>query len=172
MRVAILGYSGSGKSTLAKYLGNVLNTPVLYLDTVQFKENWLERDKKEAINIVSDFMNKKGWIIEGNYIPFLQNERLEKADYIIYFAFSRFNCLYRAIKRFFKYRNTNRESISVGCNEKIDIEFIWWILHQGRNKNIKNHYKKALSPYKNKVFILKNQKQLNDFMLNITDFIK
>lgn len=172
MRIAILGYSGSGKSTLAKHLGNVFNIPVLYLDTVQFKENWIQRDKTEAISIVSDFMNKKDWIIEGNYTPFLQRERLEKADYIIYFAFSRFNCLYRVFKRFLKYRNTYRESISVGCNEKIDIEFIWWILHQGRNKNIKNHYKKALSPYKNKVFILKNQKQLNDFMLNITDFIK
>ena len=172
MKIAILGYSGSGKSTLAKHLKIFFYISVLYLDTVQFESNWKERNRKEAINIVSEFMCKSDWIIDGNYTSFLQSERLEQADYIIFLSFSRFNCLWRAYKRFLTYKHTTRESVAEGCNEKLDLEFVWWILYKGRTKEKINHYNSVLKLYRSKTIIIKNQKQLNDFINTKFDKIK
>jgi adenylate kinase family enzyme len=84
MKIAILGYSGSGKSTLAKKLGAQFDIPVLYLDTVQFEANWIERDRGEALALVSAFMRRESWVIDGNYESLMQNERLMLADYILF----------------------------------------------------------------------------------------
>ena len=76
-----------------------------------FEENWKARDKNQAIEIVSEFMKNESWVIDGNYTNFLQSKRLEEADYIIYMKFSRLNCLFRVLKRYFKYKNASRESV-------------------------------------------------------------
>ena len=164
MKIAILGYSGSGKSTLAKTLSNHYKIPVLYLDTVQFLPNWIERDKDEGRQLVFEFMQNDSWVIDGNYSKFYQRERLEQADKIIFMNFSRRICLPRAIKRYFSYRNKTRESMAHGCNEKIDLEFLWWILHEGRTKAIRNHYKEIEKEFKNKIIVLKTPKQVDYFL--------
>lgn len=167
MKIAVCGYSGCGKSTLAKHLSDYYGIPLLYLDTVQFEENWIERDRQQALYMVASFMKHSEWVIDGNYISLLQDERLESADYIIYMAFSRLSCLYRAFKRYFQYRNTSRESMAKGCTEKMDLEFIWWIVYKGRTKAKRQYYNRLLQKYKTKATILKNQKQLDRFMLRM-----
>lgn len=165
MKIAILGYSGSGKSTLGRQLADHYNVPVLFLDTVQFLPNWMERDTNEGRSIVWEFMQNESWVIDGNYNSFFQKERLEQANKIILLNFSRRVCLYRAFKRSFQHKNKARESMATGCIEKIDLEFIWWILHEGRTKKRRNHYKQIASLYKDKTLILKNQKQVDEFIL-------
>lgn len=169
MKIAILGYSGCGKSTLANYLSTQYHISILYLDVVQFKADWAERDRGEAISMVSEFMQNKDWIIDGNYTSFLQEERLEQADHIIYMAFSRWNCLFRVFRRYFSYKNQSRESMASGCIEKIDAAFIWWILYQGRTPQKKRYYSRLLNTYRTKSTILKNQKELNHFMVHLFD---
>lgn len=165
MRIAVMGYSGSGKSTLAKYLSAYYDIPVLFLDTVQFEADWRVREGREAVSIVQEFMEHDQWIIDGNYSSFLQAERLQAADQIVLLQFNRFNCLFRVIRRYFRYKNTVRESMAQGCNEKIDLEFIQWILYAGRNRDKKKGYEEILLKYPQKTKILKNQKQLENFML-------
>lgn len=165
MKIAILGYSGSGKSTLGQQLANQYKVPVLFLDTVQFLSNWVERDTNEGCSIVWNFMQNESWVIDGNYNDFFQKERLEQANKIILLNFSRRVCLYRAFKRFFQHKNKTRESMATGCIEKMDLEFVWWILHEGRTKKRRNHYKQIASLYKDKTLILKNQKQVDEFIL-------
>lgn len=169
MKIAILGYSGSGKSTLAKQLADYYEVPVLFLDTVQFLPNWVERDKAEGRSIVWDFMQNSSWVIDGNYNAFFQKERLEQADKIIFMNFPRRICIYRAFKRYFKYRNTTRESMTNGCIEKMDWEFIWWILHEGRTKKRRDHYNKIATDYKDKIVILKNRKEVDSFLQKLTN---
>lgn len=118
MKTAICGYSGSGKSTLARRIGEIEQVPVLYLDTVQFVANWQERDRDEARSIVRAFMKQENWVIDGNYTNFFYQERMEAADRILILVFNRFTCLYRAFKRYFRYRNQTRESMAEGCKEK------------------------------------------------------
>lgn len=172
MKIAVLGYSGSGKSTTTKYLGELFHIPFLYMDTAYWAENWQERDREEALALVSEFMKKDDWIMDGNYSSLLQKERLEQADYIIYMAFSRWVCLWRVLKRYLQNRNKSRESIAEGCIEKIDLEFIWWVLYAGRTKKKKKKYKEMVERYRDKVIVLKNQRQLDEFLNNISAYIK
>lgn len=169
MKIAIIGYSGSGKSKLAKKLSKYYKAPVLFLDTVNFLPNWIERDRDEGRLIVCDFMKNDSWVIDGNYSDFFQKERLEQADKIIFLNFPRRICIYRALKRYFKYKNTTREDMAKGCIEKIDLEFIWWILYEGRTKEIRNHYKQIEQDFKNKIVVLKKAKEVNLFLQKITN---
>jgi len=168
MKIAILGYSGSGKSTLARQLGDYYKAPALFLDTVQFLPNWVERNPDEGCSIVLSFMQQnESWVIDGNYNKFLQKERLEQADKIILLNFPRRICLYRALKRYFNNKNKTRESMATGCIEKMDWEFIWWILHEGRTKSIRAHYRQIASLYEDKFLVLKKQKQVDTYLKQI-----
>ena len=165
MKISIMGYSGSGKSTLAQFLGKQYGIPVLHLDTVNFSSGWQERDRAQAVKLVQDFMNQNNsWVIDGNYSAFLQQERLCQSEQIIFMAFNRFNCLWRAFQRYRQYQGRTRESMAPGCNEKLDREFVAWILLEGRKKSRWQGYKKALQPHMQKVIIIKNQRQLEGYM--------
>ncbi|HSQ87556.1 DNA topology modulation protein [Romboutsia sp.] len=169
MKIAILGYSGSGKSTLARHLAGYYKIPVLFLDTVNFLPNWVERDRDEGRLIVWNFIQNDSWVIDGNYEKFFQIERLEQADKIIFMNFPRRACIYRAFKRYFKYKNTTREDMAKGCIEKMDLEFIWWILHEGRTKKRRNHYKQIERDFKDKIVILKNPKEVDLYLQKIVN---
>lgn len=106
MKIAVLGYSGSGKSTLADILAERYALPCLHLDSVFWSAGWTEREHAEALRMVSDFLQKNNWVIDGNYRSLFQKERLADADQILLLQFPRFLCLYRAFKRFFQNRGT------------------------------------------------------------------
>lgn len=167
MKIAVLGHSGIGKSTLAKWIGKFYSLPVLYLDTVYFTSGWQERNPEEAKEIVTTFMAHEDWVIDGNFSGLHLTERLEQADCIICLCFSRWNCLYRAYKRYFKYRNKSRESMAEGCKEKLDWEFVWWILYKGRDRGKQEFYHNVATKYKDKTVVLKNQKQINAWLYSL-----
>lgn len=165
MKIAILGYSGAGKSTLAARLGELYGLPVLHLDRVHFIPNWKERETSEKRRIVEDFMSDNdGWVIDGNYSGLFRAERLEQADMIVLLLFNSFNCLLRAVKRSRKFKGKTRPDMGDGCIEKLDLEFIRWILHGGRTKKKKANYKAICEKYSDKVTVLKNQRQLDEFL--------
>ena len=164
MKIAVIGYSGSGKSTLSEYLGNKYNIPVLFLDTVQFLPGWRERDFDEGKKIVLDFMNNDSWVIDGNYRKYYRDERLEQADEIIFMNFNRITCFFRVYRRYRIYKGKSRVSMAEGCHEKLDYEFIKWILRDGRKKGIRSKYKSIAEMYKDKITIIKNQRQLDEYM--------
>lgn len=168
MKIMIVGYSGSGKSTLAKKLADFYDVPLLYLDKVQFISNWKERDEQEALKIIEEFLNTNdSWVIDGNYSRRYFDLRASQADKIIFMNFNRLNCLYRCIKRNSENKHKVRESMSDGCIEKLDLEFINWILYEGRKKKRKEKYKYLQKEYKNKFIEIKNQKQLDEFVDSI-----
>lgn len=169
MKIAIIGYSGSGKSTLAKQLSTYYKIPVLFLDKVKFLPNWVDRGLDESRLMVQDFMKNDSWVIDGNYRDFLQRQRLEEATKIIFLDFPRYSCLYRAFKRYRKYKNKTREDLANGCFEKMDFEFVNWILREGRTKEIKSHYDEIKKEFADKMVILRNQKEIDLFVLNIVN---
>lgn len=165
MKIAVLGYSGAGKSTLAARLGDMYGLPVLHLDSVHFLPNWEERELSEKRRIVADFMSgNDGWVIDGNYSAQFREERLEQADMIVLMLFDRFSCLWRVIKRYRRFRGKTRPDMGEGCNEKLDFEFVRWVLHDGRTKKKKADYKAICDKYPDKVTVLKNQRQLDEFL--------
>lgn len=172
MKIAIFGYSGSGKSTLARFLGQKYGIPVLHLDTVNFNENWQERPFNQALKNVADFMLNTAWVIDGNYKKFLQNDRFQQADFLIFLDFNRFSCFFRALGRYFHYRGQTRECTAKGCIEKFDWEFVRWILFESRTRKRKKQQEEILQTYSEKAIIIKNQKQLNNFMQNNTQILQ
>ena len=168
MRISIIGYSSSGKSTLAQNLGNILNIPVLHLDKVNFLPEWKERNKEESKKLVEDFIkNNNEFIIDGNYIKFVYDLRMKLSDKIIFLDFDRITCLFQAFQRYNKYKGKVRDSMTEGCYEKLDWDFIKWILFDGRNEERINRYNKIIEEYKDKIIILKNRKEVDDFVEKI-----
>ncbi len=159
-----MGYSGSGKSTLARKLHLKDNRPLLHLDSVHYTADWKEREKEEEKEIVRTFLEENAeWIIDGNYSSLYKQERLEQADEIILLLFNRFACLWRVIRRYRQFRNRTRPDLADGCIEKLDWEFILWILRDGRTKKKKDGYKRIQNTYASKVTVLKNSRQLKAF---------
>lgn len=48
-----------------------------------------------------------------------------------------------------------------GCDEKIDFEFVRWILWDGRKKRHRARYRKAPEKYPEKTVVVKNQRQID-----------
>lgn len=165
MKIAILGYSGSGKSTLARELANIYQADIFHFDAVQFLPNWEIRCEEEKLRLTKEFLDTHdSWVIDGNYSKLFYERRMEEADKIIILLFNRFSCLYRAYRRYIQYKNTTRPDMAEGCKEKLDPEFIKWILWKGRTKTARSRYNKLISQYEDKVIVIKNQKQLSKFI--------
>lgn len=159
MKIVIIGYSGSGKSTLAKILGKHYNIPVLHLDSVSFLNGWNGRDEKETNEIVKKFMEENdSWIIDGNYYK-IAKERFEQADKIIFLNYNRFFCLKSVIKRYKENIGKTRSDMAMGCDEKLDFEFLYWVFIKGRNKNRRDRFKNIVKKHNNSM-VFKNRKQL------------
>ena len=163
MKIAIIGYSGSGKSTRARKLAEFYQIPVLHFDRVQFRPNWEIRPQPSKEIMTKTFLDlHKDWVIDGNYSKLSFERRMEEADVIILLLFNRISCLYRVTRRYLKYKNTTRSDMADGCKEKLDWEFVKWILRDGRSKTARQRYQNVVSQYPEKTIVLKNQRQLDD----------
>ena len=170
MKITIMGYSGSGKSTLARKLAEYYNIDVLHFDSVQFLPNWEIRCQEEKERLTKEFLDSHDeWVIDGNYSKLFLEKRLEEADLIILLLFNRFSCLYRVWNRYRRYKKTTRPDMAEGCNEKIDAEFVMWVLRDGRTKQSKDRYKKISEQYQNKTVIIKNQRELDSWIAKSLD---
>lgn len=165
MKISVLGYSGSGKSTLAKILGEKYSAEVLHFDAIHWLPGWQMNTKEEKLRLTEEFLNThNSWVIDGNYTKYCLERRLEESDKIILMLFNRFSCLLRVIKRYFTYKGKTRPDMGAGCDEKLDFEFIKWVLHDGRTKEKKEKLKTIIDKYPDKVVVIKNQRKLNRFI--------
>ncbi len=169
MRIAIIGYSGSGKSTLAEKLGKAYGVPVQHLDGIFFEGNWKTRDRQAALADVRQMLDRPDWIIDGNYTGLLQPERLERADQVVFLNFSRWVCLYRVTKRYRRYRGGTRPDLAPGCNEKLDAEFVRWVLFGGRTKQKRADYRSIVRQYAEKTVVLRNERALDRYCAALPD---
>ncbi len=170
MKTMLIGYSACGKSSLAKYIAKLQDTKVLYMDKVHWLPGWIERNHSEEIEIVEDFMNNEpSWVIDGNYHKVLYDRRLQEADEIVFLKLNRITCLKRAIHRYFENCGKSRESMTDGCPEKIDMDFIWWILYEGRSLRKNKEYKRVIKEYADKITVIRTQKDLDRYYSRLRD---
>ena len=173
MRIAIIGYSGSGKSTLARKLAEKYHLPVLHFDTVQFLPNWEIRPEEEKKAITEAFLNTNdSWVIDGNYSKLSYERRMEESDVIIQLRFNRFASLWRVTRRYLTYKEGTRPDMAEGCKEKLDWEFVKWVLRDGRSKSARDRYDWVISRYPDKIVVISNQKQLDDVQKHINAILE
>ena len=165
MKICIIGYSGAGKSTLARALSQEFNIPCLHLDSVYWYGDWQHRSREEMDLAVRQFAGRNDdYIIEGNY-RYAYPQRFEECDVLVFLAFNRFVCFRRAFSRYKKFKGKPRPDLP--CPEKFDFEFAKWILWDGRARSRRRGLYSAARSCKGKVFIIKKQRQLDEFLNKI-----
>ncbi|NDO18387.1 hypothetical protein FMM68_01740 [Lachnospiraceae bacterium MD329] len=169
-RIMIFGFSGGGKSTLARKMGEILDIEPTHFDRLHWLPGWVESTRDYKREMIKPILERDRWIIEGNYHHIYWNERLEKADTIIFIDVNRFTCIYQAWKRSLMYKGKTRPDMGEGCTEKFDLEFAKWVFFKGRKK--RREYLKAIKQQKNSgknTCILKSIKDINKFLEGLSE---
>lgn len=166
-KISIVGSGGSGKSTLARALAVKLNMPVYHLDALYWKAGWKETERNEWRRIQEELCNRDKWIMDGNYAGTL-DIRLIHSDTIIFLDINRYLCVARALWRSLLSYGKTRPDMAEGCEERIDLRFIKWILdYPDKNKPELLMRLKARMPEKN-VIILSSPRAVREFLRDVS----
>jgi len=163
-RIMVMGSSGSGKSTMAQRLGELTGLPVTHLDTLSWRPGWVEAPKDEFERELRAVIAQPEWVIDGNYQKWALNERLERADTVIFLDFNRYTCLYRAFKRRVMFHGKSRPDMTEGCKERITwwlVKWIWGYPRRTRGKTLA--WLAGIAPPK-QVFHLKGSRAVRRFL--------
>ena len=169
-RIMIFGFSGGGKSTLARKMGEILDIEPTHFDRLHWLPGWVESTRDYKREMIKPVLERDRWIIEGNYHHIYWNERLEKADTIIFIDVNRFTCIYQDWKRSLMYKGKTRPDMGEGCTEKFDLEFAKWVFFKGRKKRRENiRMMKYLKNNGKDTYILKSRKDINKFLEGLSE---
>ena len=161
-RIIIIGCGGAGKSTLARQLGAKLNLPVVHLDRLFWKPNWVEETPEEFDRKLAIELEKPQWIMDGNFNRTM-TQRAAKCDTIIYLDFNRMTCLFGVIKRVLTSFGKVRPDMGEGCPERVDLEFLLWVWNYNRNKRERN-YRLLNETTHAETIVLKNRRAVRRFL--------
>jgi len=163
-RIMIMGCSGSGKTTLARQIGKQLNKKVIHLDQYYWAKGWAyEPPKEEWETIVKELIKQKEWVMDGNYGG-TSELRFSRADTIIFLDRSRWICLWRVLKRIWKYYGIVRPDMPDGCPERLNWKFIHYVFfyYTTRRPNILKQLEEQ-GKYKT-VTILGSDREVNNYL--------
>ncbi|HWN21182.1 MAG TPA: AAA family ATPase [Gaiellaceae bacterium] len=113
-RIAVIGCGGAGKTTLARKLGEVLGLPVIHADLL--RSDW---EATQAGLIARD-----EWVIDAMRLNTL-DERLARADAVVFLDRGRFACLWGILLRRRRYRGGLHAD---GVADFVNGEFLRWVL--------------------------------------------
>ena len=126
-RVLVVGPGGAGKSTLARRLGPLLGAPVVHLDAEYWRPGWAEPDADAWRDRVAALVARDAWVMDGNFGGTLA-ARVRRADTVVFLDVHPLRCLARVVRRRWTYRGRPRPDMAEGCAEKLDLEFVRWVL--------------------------------------------
>ncbi|MGE6486895.1 topology modulation protein [Paenisporosarcina sp. NPDC076898] len=169
-KIMVIGISaGVGKSTFARKLGESLTLPVIHLDKLFWKPNWVEASLEEFSKAQQEIVIQDQWIIEGNYTNTF-DLRAAHADTMIYLELPLHVCLYRVVKRWLMNLGKTRPDMTAGCEEKLDWAFIKFIIttYYPRKRKMDDRLQNFLKtgPAK-EVITLKSKKDIRLYLENV-----
>ena len=127
-RVLVIGSPGAGKSTLSHALARRCGLPLHHLDRMFWLPGWIERDRADGRSELAQVLAQDCWIIDGNYGSTLPL-RIARADTVVWLDYPTALCLGRAVRRWWMYRGQSRPDMTEGCLERLDGEFLLYILN-------------------------------------------
>ena len=130
-KILIFGNSGVGKTTLSKKLSEKLNIPYVHLDSLYWLENWQSTPRQQFIEKVDAFIDAHPtFVMDGNYMTSGTLEsRLKVADTLIFLDYPTQMALNGIKQREKTYHGRARSDMADGCIEKIDQEFLTYVLN-------------------------------------------
>ena len=118
-RITLIGNAGAGKSFLAQQLHTLLNLPVYHLDQYYFLPGWVKRTPEEYRKIYNRLIDQNVWIIEGINVSIFE-ERIKKADIVIFLDMPRRICLWRILKRALTYYGKETPTSAKDCHQRFN----------------------------------------------------
>lgn len=164
-RVMVIGGSGCGKSTLARIIGEITELPVINIDPFYFHANWVMRDRAETQGLIKQAALKEAWIIEGNNSETFV-DRLARADTLIFIDLPVWLRLWRVTQRGIRYWGRTRPDMAPDCPEKLDLEFLSFVVNYRRYHRPKAMEAMKTAPETVTVIHLKTRRQVHDYIEN------
>ncbi|MEM9356394.1 MAG: DNA topology modulation protein FlaR [Pseudomonadota bacterium] len=126
-RIMVIGGSRSGKSTLAQRIGAITGLPVIHVDKMYWKAGWVLREANETKRLVIEAAREETWILDGNNSSTFQ-QRADRADAIIFLDLPTWLRFTRVVWRTVAYYGRSRPDMTEGCTERLDYDFMKWVL--------------------------------------------
>jgi len=167
MKILVIGCGGAGKSTFSRRLGEKLGLPVFHLDAYFWKSGWVESEHDEFAEVIDKISQQPRWIMDGNYGRTL-DQRIEFCETVIFLDIPRTLCLWRVIKRTIQFRGKTRPDMGKDCPERFNLDFIRYVWNYPVTRRIKLLSKLDAIKSHRQVFVLENEKQINEFLINPT----
>lgn len=160
-KIIITGDAGRGKSSLASKISEKLKIPDHSTDDYFYEIKFSKpRDRKEALEKISEIYKNDSWIVEGT-TAWLLNPGMELTDTIIYLRYKNiFSQWFILFKR--------------GLFRKDKIKRTFALMKHVFYKRYGLGYKKGkmthiefVEPYKDKLIILSSFKEIDEFLNNL-----
>ena len=146
-RVMVVGGPGSGKTTFALRLAEITGLPVFHMDMIHHLPGWMVRPMDERVEMAHEIEAQEAWVFEGGLSATYAN-RAARADTAIWLDLPLTLRLFRVYKRRWQYRGgQTRPDLPEDCPEKIDWEFLRWIIFEGRKQRAKIAQALAEAPH-------------------------
>jgi adenylate kinase family enzyme len=126
-RILVMGSSGSGKSTFSRRLSEITGIPMISVDALFWKPDWIESDKAEFRERLAAAARQPRWIMDGNYIAHLVELRRDACDTVFWFDLPRATCMLGILTRIARSYGRVRPEMAEGCPEKIDLQFFRYV---------------------------------------------
>ena len=125
-RVLVIGSGGAGKSAFAEQLSARTGLPLTHLDALYWQPGWVPLPPAAWVVTVADLMARETWILDGNFGGTLER-RLAACDTVVFLDQSRWVCLGRVLRRWWRYRGRARPDMPPGCPEHLSAVYLHWI---------------------------------------------
>ena len=114
-KISIVGNSGAGKSTFSKKLSKALKIEAYTIDKIYWLSGWKLRDQNSFKTHHKKWLEKDLWIIEGIGYWKEMEQRISKADVVIFLDVPVELCKKRAELRIKKEMQSPNKNITAGC---------------------------------------------------------
>lgn len=160
-RLLVIGPCGAGKSTLATELGARLGLPVYHVDQLNWLPGWNEIGDIALAEKLTKIVTTDRWLIDGNYRETL-GLRLDYADTVVYLDYRISLCIWRLMRRIFRYRGRSRPDMTEGCPERFDFSFLLYLLRWNSGPRVRTE--QCLKGHEAKIVRLKRPDQLKRWL--------
>jgi len=165
-RVLVIGSGGAGKTTVALRIGELLNLPVIHLDSSYWRPGWQPKPSEEWREDVESLVRREAWVMDGNYGGTL-DLRLAVADTVVFLDLPRHLCVWRLVKRRLRYAGRSRPDMTPGCPERLTYEFLRYVWSYPTERRPRIMRKLDSLPRDRNVFVLRSPEETRGFLTNL-----